>query len=293
MEIVFELDHEEKNWWEKRIKELRAHYIKPPKSYLSDAVKGNPELFKKAETDASSFIREVRELCWGIYIQDEVSFHREVISYLVKRRELPKTILNNVIDVAFPRTEAFLHNREKLYSKLSEVVGDFAGRIMPYLYMLSLSTTNSRRSRAGQTFEAIVEFIIQDVYGYPYDNQSKLGNKFYQKSGLGKIVDGIIPNKEAYFENRSKCMVITMKTTLRERWQEVVEELNRTNVPHIHLLTLDTGLTTSTLDTMKQHNITVVSYAEIAGGFQGYKNIVGFNDFFKKEITYALSYWSK
>jgi hypothetical protein len=30
-----------------------------------------------------------------------------------------------------------------------------------------------------------------------------------------------------------------MKTSLRERWQEVAEEIERTKIPEIHLLTVD------------------------------------------------------
>ena len=292
MEIVFELDPEEKVWWTKIIKDFRSRYIKPPKTYLTENVNNNAALSEKIKADTSGFIYEVRELCWSIYIQDEVNFHRAVISYLVQQRKLPNNILNNIIDVNFPKSDLLLNNRDQLYSRISEIVGDFAGRVMPYFYLLSLSTTNSRRARAGQTLEAIVDFINQDIYSFPYENQSKLGSKFYQNSGLGKMVDGIIPNQEAFFENRAKCMIITMKTTLRERWQEVVEELNRTNIPHIYLLTLDTGLTTNTLDTMKQHNITIVTYDETAASFKGYKNVVGFNDFFMKEIPHVLSYWN-
>ena len=82
-------------------------------------------------------------------------------------------------------------------------------------------------------FEAIIKFLIKDVYGYPFDDQSTVAEGFFQEQGIGKIVDGIIPGKDSYINNRAKTLIITMKTSLRERWQEVAEEMRRTNIPPI------------------------------------------------------------
>ena len=54
-------------------------------------------------------------------------------------------------------------------------------------------------------------------FNYQYQNNKSLGARSFKTNGLGKIVDGIIPNIESYEQRRQKCLVITMKTTLRER----------------------------------------------------------------------------
>ena len=98
---------------------------------------------------------------------------------------------------------------------------------------------------------------------------------------------------EAFNENRSRCIIATMKTTIRERWQEVVEELNRTNIPSIHLLTLDTGITENVLTLMKNHNITLVTYREIKAKFPLFTNVMDFEAFFGSEIPHTLEWWAK
>lgn len=162
---------------------------------------------------------------------------------------------------------------------------------MPYLYALDLSTTNSRRSRSGKTFEAIIKFLIKDVYGYPFDDQSTVAEGFFQEQGIGKIVDGIIPGKNSYINNRAKTLIITMKTSLRERWQEVAEEMRRTNIPQIYLLTVDKTLTASKLKTMAHQNICIVNYDSVKEQYKKHSNVISFTEFFNHEIPHCLEYW--
>lgn len=290
MKLVFELNETEQLWWKKTIQKFREKYIKAPREYIDDYLSGKIITLDIIKPDVSKFIFEVREGCWDIYIKDEINFHKEVILHLVKERELPKAILNEIIVEDLFDKNNLIINEHNIYDKLSSLVGDFAGRVMPYFYALSLSTTNSRRSRAGTTFEAIISYIM-GIYKYPFEDQSSLGTAFYKSNGLGKMVDGIIPSKKSYEQNRSKCQVITMKTTLREGWQEVVEELNRTNIPHIYLLTLDNQLSEGVLQNMQHQNITVVNYDEIKEKYKNYENIIAFSTFFNKEIPHVLSYW--
>jgi len=292
MKIIFELSEEEQSWWDQTIKDFRADIIKPPTEYLEKYIQYNKIKLSLLKKDVSSFIYDLRSALWEIYIKDEIRFHQEVISHLVKSRELPGKILQEVINLKILSSDEGPLEKENIYESLSAVIGDYAGRIMPYFYVLSLSTTNSRRSRAGKTFEAIIKYIIK-VYGYPFEDQASLGSDFYKKNNLGKMVDGVLPGKKEYESKRDKCLVITMKTTLRERWQEVVEELRRTNIPHIYLLTLDWDLTGDTLKTMTSYNITIVDYDEVKEKFRTQKNIISFNELFNREIPHMLSYWRK
>lgn len=85
-----------------------------------------------------------------------------------------------------------------------------------------------------------------------------------------------------------------MKTTLRERWQEVAEELQRTNVPHIYLLTVDKDVTLNTAEIMKQYNITLVLYKKDKDrSLKGCANVIDYETFFLKEMPHILSYWKK
>jgi predicted nucleotide-binding protein (sugar kinase/HSP70/actin superfamily) len=82
-----------------------------------------------------------------------------------------------------------------------------------------------------------------------------------------------------------------MKTSLRERWQEVVEEINRTNIPHIYLLTLDGTITENVMNVLHSHNITIVTYQTIKDNLSGFDNIMSFEEYFRHDIPHALDYW--
>lgn len=290
--IITSLDEDEKDWWVKKtIPNLRLELIKQPKQYVEKAVEiiGLNKSIIEANYDKS--IRDLRETAWNLYLEDELKFHNEVISYLVKNRKYPAEILQDLADKTFEESNELFKDKEKLLEKLSHFVGEYAGKIMPYIYDLSLSTTNSRRSRSGKTFEAIVKTILE-MMKIPFQDQSSLGETFYREHGIGKIVDLVIPSKNQYIKDRPQTMVVTMKTSLRERWQEVVEELRRTNIPSIYLLTVDEDLTPSGLTVMKQHNIKVVVYDAVKKDkFNDFTNVIGYTQFFSQEIPHYLSYW--
>lgn len=288
--LIFELEETEKKNWKGTIKKVRDKVVKRPIDYVTlatDKMKINRADFEKS---ISGTILRIRDMAWSFYIEDEALFHREALSNLVLQKGLPNSILKYSIKSIIGQDELIQINLDEFESSIAEVVGDFTGRIMPYIYELSLSTTNSRRSRSGTTFEEIIYYTM-GVLNYPFVNQSHLGKKFFEENNLGKKVDMIVPSKEAYIKNRSKCQIVTMKTSLRERWQEVVEEINRTNIPHIYLLTLDELLTANVMNVLQNHNITIVTYQSIKDKLADYDNIMSFEEYFHKDLPHVLDYW--
>lgn len=289
--IKTELSTDEKKWWRKAISSLRKKVIKDPLFYVTQAVEKQNLNLNDIENDYNNSIKMLRSIAWDFYTADELSFHNEVLIYLVNNREYPARLIKELTDSTFPDLSEFVNNREKFIQTLSSFVGEYTGKIMPYIYELSLSTTNSRRSRSGKTFEAIIKkiFLMKSI---PFEDQSSLGEGFFKDNNVGKIVDFVVPSKEKYLDDRAQTMVITMKTSLRERWQEVVEELRRTNIPSIYLLTVDPNLTQSGLTVMKQHNIKVVLYDEVKRTkFNSFSNVIGYSQFFKQEVPHYLNYW--
>lgn len=290
-DLIFKLDPAEQQWWEDSIKEFRDKIIKEPKYYARTILEQRGIAREVLAKNLEETLRITREDVWQMYLIDEAKFHSEVIAFLIKNREIPREILGKIINSELLKIDYTKLNKEELTDKVARIVGEYAGRIMPYIYALSLSTTQSRRARAGKVFEHIIETFM-DKFGYPYKNQSAIGSIFYRENNLGKKVDLIVPGAEEYARNRAKCAIVTMKTSLRERWQEVAEELSRTNVPHIYLLTVDPNLTPSVIKTMKQYNITVVLYgSEKTAKFAELDNVEDFNTFFLKEIPHIIGYW--
>lgn len=86
-----------------------------------------------------------------------------------------------------------------------------------------------------------------------------------------------------------------MKTSLRERWQEVAEEIERTKIPEIHLLTADESIPKSKAQEMANHNIIVVTYDWVANStsLKSMKNIISFEEYLFEEIPNILKFWNE
>ncbi len=294
LKAVLELDAEEIKWWRKTIGKVRKSTIPAPVKSVEDYFNSNIKtLDQLIETgDISSLIKNIRSGVWETFIDYEIRFFTEVVGILLKERNAPIEILESLITEDTKSNLINSQNSSDLLTVISNIFQDYTGRIFPYFYELSKSQTNSRRSRAGSEFEAIVDQIMLRL-NIPYASQSHLGQRLFSEKGLGKKVDGVIPSMEAFNENRSHCIIATMKTTIRERWQEVVEELNRTNIPSIYLLTLDDAITENTLNVMKNHNMTLVTYKETKAKFTTFTNIMDFETFFRSEIPHTLEWWEK
>lgn len=293
LNLITSLNQAEQNWWRSTIKEFRDRIISEPKAYALEIITSEGITRNQLIQDTERYLEQLREAVWQRYLLDEAKFHREVVSHLIEERDLPRNILTEILKKDFFNTDFSQLTEDDILKKVTKIVGDTTGRIMPYIYELSLSTTQSRRSRAGKVFERIIETFF-DIFEYPYSNQSALGNAAYNAQKLGKKVDLIVPDVETYLSNRAKCAVITMKTTLRERWQEVAEELNRTNVPHIYLLTVDESVSSNTADIMHQYNITLVLYKRSKEKtFTKHANVIDYETFFLKEMPYILNYWGQ
>ena len=284
MDLITELNDEQKKSWKKTIQAKRKQFIKTPLEYV---VQATDQLNLSKETifgDLSGSIQKIRDQVWEFYIQDESIFHQDVLSHLmVNESQAKKILINSLSNKNFDNSQ---------HEIIANIIGECAGKVMPYIYELSLSTTNSRRSRSGSTFEAII-YHIMEIFEYSYVNQSHLGKEFFSQNDLGKKVDMIIPSNEAYQKNRAKCHIVTMKTSLRERWQEVVEEIERTNIPHLYLFTLDPTISSNTMELMKKYNITLVSYNYIQNRLSDFSNIISFEEYFQKELPVVIDYWHK
>ena len=120
-----------------------------------------------------------------------------------------------------------------------------------------------------------------------------MGRKIFDEVGLGKKVDSILPGIKEFNQRRNKTIIGTMKTSLRERWQEVAEEIERTKIPEIHLLTVDENISLSKAEEMGKHNIIVVAYSWIAESekLKSAKNIISFEEYLFEELPLIFDFW--
>lgn len=99
--------------------------------------------------------------------------------------------------------------------------------------------------------------------GIPLDSQGNIGKQEFLKKGLGKMVDVVSPGVIEYIINKRNAVLISAKTTLRERWQEVPEEMGRTGAMEMFLATLDESISKEVLDTLYEANIQVTTTKRI------------------------------
>ncbi len=291
MRVVTSLSDDELKWWRNNLLNIRQKTICKPAIYINRYfVETNLTDLTNKKNDVSNLIVKIRDITWDMYIEDELNFYRQAIKLLLSDEKDPKKILIHLIDDKKVSEIRNSQSTNEMKNIIRDIFGDFSARIFPYFYELGKSVTQSRRSRAGTAFEVIIQQLMIK-FGYQYQDQQSLGARLFKQKGLGKIVDGILPNIESYEQKRQKCLVVTMKTTLRERWQEVVEELQRTNVPSIHLLTLDQEISSNLLNTLENHNITLVVYKDIQKKHSNHNNIMSFESFFNIEVPHILKYW--
>jgi len=289
LKIVTEVPKSEQKAFDTLIKDYRKKYIRTTETLLQSIVTNHKNLIKNIKNqDVSKSIQTLRELVWQAYLSDEVQFNAYLMKDLYTKLDTPREILDVLIE-----KNIITNNAKELEESIRKTCGEYAGRVFPYIYRLSLSNTQSRRSRAGATFEYII-YYLYDILGYDYDSQKKVGRKLFDQNGLGKKVDSIMPSIDAYAQRRNKTIIGTMKTSLRERWQEVAEEIERTKIPEIHLLTVDEDISLNKAKEMAQHNIIIVTYEWVSNSdkLKGMKNITSFEEYFFEELPVIYKYWS-
>ena len=292
-DFIFKLDAAEDAWWNKEIQIFRKRIIKDSFVYLAEAAKKIGLSLDTLNADVDAVIRDLRSTSYNLYLIDEANFHSEIARHLTNQRDLPKNIMRAVIKPILARKDFPNMTAEALTQHLGDAAGQYVGRIFPYLYVLSLSTTQSRRSRAGTEFELILKTVL-DLLGYPCEAQSQIGSSRFAEVRLGKSVDLLVPGIEGYRTDPQECAVITAKTTLRERWTQVAEELQRTNVPRIYLVTPDDQITSDVLERLHLYKITLVVPNILKNTqFETDKLVHSFSTFFMRDIPHIIDYWKR
>lgn len=287
--FLIEISKEETQKFDEFIKKYRDKYIRNSSQVIDDILlkdKNLDNIFQAKEI--SNYILLLRELVWQEYLKDEISFNAYIMRDLYKILNTPKEILDILVS-----PEILNIKKDKLLEKIKEICWEYAWRVFPYIYRLSLSNTQSRRSRSWKTFEAII-YKIYEKLNYKYDSQNKVWRKIFDSLWLWKKVDSILPDIESFRKRRNKTIIGTMKTSLRERWQEVAEEIERTKIPEIHLLTVDDNIPKSKAMEMSNHNIIVVTFDWVANSqpLMEMKNIISFEEYLFEEIPSILNFWN-
>lgn len=241
------------------VKEERAKTVKSPLEIINRAFE---ELgYSSKSTDffrenASDILVKTRKKAWEDFLLEEKHFTSLILKDLVA-----------------------LENYEG--QRAGDAIVEFVEKYPEHIYQLCLSNTQSRRSRAGKEFEFLIEFILRGA-GVRCSSQGKIGKDLFEKQNLSKSVDLVVPSVLEYEIKKRDTILISAKTTLRERWQEVPEEMGRTGAREIFLATLDTTITKEVIRSLNTSNIQIVTTKSIKDSFYSKEtSVISFEELIK------------
>lgn len=242
------------------VKTSRKEIIKPYDLVFEEFTKLNIQNMKKEYIleNVSNLIESLRHNSWESFVPIEQQFTVSMLRALIEIDD-SEEIANLVgFDAAI---------------KFIEKYPDF-------IYQLNLSNTNSRRSRAGKEFEAIIELLLM-ACDLSMDSQGNIGKSSFLEKGLGKMVDIVLPSATHLTKNRYDTVLISAKTTLRERWQEVSEETNRTSATSMYLATLEDKITSEVIHSLDESGIRLVVPKKMKETtYASHASVVSYEDMF-------------
>lgn len=142
-----------------------------------------------------------------------------------------------------------------------------------------LSAAQTRKSRAGASFELHIERLLTDG-GIPHEVQVIADAK--------KRPDFVLPSFAAYMDplrERNGALVLSAKTTLRERWKQVQGEIRNCD---LFLATVDESIAENAIKDMGRQGIILVVPESLKKSdttvYKSQSNVISFKSFFEAEL---------
>ena len=156
--------------------------------------------------------------------------------------------------------------------------------LFEYFEALFQSIHQSRRSRAGGSFQYQIENLF-NLAGFPFSKQTRLNGP----------VDFLLPSEDYYLRYRHDAIILSVKRTLRERWQQAIAELQAARVGRIYLATAETDknkVRERDLDRMDNLNVTLIVFDTIKSEkFPDRNTVIGYSEFINTNILSAERLW--
>lgn len=149
----------------------------------------------------------------------------------------------------------------------------------PLIDKVLLSAAQQRKSRAGKSFELHIARLLRDG-GIPHEEQKVLESK--------KRPDFVLPSYRVYANSdrtHEQALVLSAKTTLRERWKQVHLEIKNCD---LYLATVDENIAASAIVEMGEAGIRLVVPESLktstAAVYKDQENVISFKEFFTTDL---------
>jgi hypothetical protein len=167
---------------------------------------------------------------------------------------------------------------DNLNTSLDQIVRNIAFRY-PDIDAVLLSASQQRKSRAGLSFEHHISAMLTDG-GIPFEEQVVLQSK--------RRPDFVLPSLALYNEegrSAREAIVLSAKTTLRERWKQVLMEIRNCQ---LFLATLDENISASAIQDMGAKDIVLVVPESLKDSdtteYKDQGTVISFKKFFTESI---------
>ena len=119
MDLIIELNDDQKKSWKSTIQTKRKQFIKTPIEYVIQATDQLNLSKENIFGDLSGSIQKIRDQVWGFYVQDESIFHQDVLSHLmVNESQAKKILINSLSNKTFDNSQ---------HDIIANIIGECAG----------------------------------------------------------------------------------------------------------------------------------------------------------------------
>jgi hypothetical protein len=196
------------------------------------------------------------------------------------QRHYPKTsqLIRSTLSVLQDSTASSL---EKL-----RVIAD---HLKLFYRLFEQSLAQGRMTRAGGSAQLHLIYLLEQL-GY--------AGEFETQQVLNGRVDFVFPSKRAWELDRQRCVLVSVKRSLRERYKQIFEELGITGGLTVYLVITQTlgearkDLTSEKVDNIRKQNVyLVVRDAVKAEMFPNENSVLSFSQFITEEPPLRRLLW--
>lgn len=172
-----------------------------------------------------------------------------------------------------PRDLDFADVIRRLVNSIAEIDG------------LMLSASQQRKSRAGYSYEHHIEAMLEGGM-IPFQKQVVIQSK--------KRPDFVLPNLSRLNQVNSDALILSAKTTLRERWKQVEREKGDSD---LYLSTVDETVAGSAIEDMGSIGVVLVVPESLVKSdeteYAKYENVITFKHFVEEVLARKIPQWTQ
>ena len=204
-----------------------------------------------------------------------------------------KLVLDPEVGVEFPNVRSTIENVLKVLRGATlndiEKLAEVWAKMRPLYQRIEQSFEQSRKTRAGGSAEYHLQRLMESAdYAGEFETQQILNGQ----------VDFLFPSHQAWEHNREKCVIVSIKRSLRERYKQVFEELSIAQST-VYLCVTETyeeakkDITKPKVKRLNEQNVYLVVRDEIKNiRFAEDINVIGFTAFISESMPNCRAAWA-